>query len=84
MSLAEIFQQTLYIVGFNCVALESKQFEEIALLDNNIYSCFILPPFKIIIRLAFLTSSLTTPLIQNFEKNITSFVMTYFINISSP
>jgi len=42
----------------------------------------ILPPFQIIGRLIFSTSSLTTCFIQKFVQNITSFVVTCFINIS--
>ena len=39
--------------------------------------------FQIIIYLTFLTPSLTCRLIQKFVKNITYFIMAYFINTSS-
>ena len=41
---------------------------------------YILTPFQIIIRLIFLTSSLTTHCIQKFMQSITFFVMTCFVN----
>ena len=39
--------------------------------------------FQIIIYLTFLTPSLTCRLIQKFVKNITYFIVAYFINTSS-
>jgi hypothetical protein len=43
----------------------------------------VLPPSQIIRRLTFLTSSLTTRLIQKFVQNINSFIVAWYINKSS-
>ena len=43
----------------------------------------VFPPFQMIGRLVFSTPSLTTRFIKKFVQNVTSFVVTYFINISS-
>ena len=42
----------------------------------------VFPPFQMIGRLVFSTPSLTTRFIKKFVQNVTSFVVTYFINIS--
>ena len=64
--------------AFNLVAALQLMYASTFTIGNPI-----LPPFQIIGRLTFLTSNLTTRLIQKFMQNITSFVVDRFINTSS-